>query len=88
MNKNIYDLRIKELLTPELNIVKIILSDGSQFTADLSSDFSKLYCYPKDLNEWKNAHINEGAFAIEWASGFDIHFDQIIALSKNQKLTA
>ncbi|MDO9182850.1 MAG: hypothetical protein Q7U04_10605 [Bacteriovorax sp.] len=88
MNKNLYDLRIKEFQTQDYNFIKIVLSDDSQYTADLSSDFSKLFCYPRDLNEWKSCHINEGAFAIEWATGFDIHFDQIIAIAENQKLTA
>jgi hypothetical protein len=88
MNKNLYDLRIKELLIHEYNLVKIVLTDGSQYSANLSSDFSKLFCYPRDLSEWKDAYINEGAFAIEWTSGFDIHFDQIIAIADNQKLTA
>lgn len=88
MNKNLYDLRIKELILPEYNLVKIILTDDSVHTADLSSDFSKLFCYPQNLKEWKNARINEGSFAIEWDSGFDIHFDQVIAIAENQKLTA
>ena len=88
MKKNLYKLRIKELLILEYNFVKITLTDGSQYTANLSLDFSKLYCYPRNLNEWQSAHINEGAFAIEWASGFDIHFDQIIAIADFQKLTA
>ena len=88
MNKNLYELRIQELLIQKYNIVTITLSDNSQYTANLYSDFSKLFCYPKDIFEWKDARINEGAFAIEWSSGFDIHFDQIIALANNQKLTA
>lgn len=88
MNKNLYDLRIKELIIPDYNFIKIILTDGSSYTANLSSDFSKLFCYPRTLNEWKKAKINEGAFAIEWSTGLDIHFDQIIAIAENQKLTA
>lgn len=88
MNKYLYNLRIKELVIHEYNFVKIILTDDSQYTANLSSDFSKLFCYPKNLEEWKNAHINDGAFAIEWSSGFDIHFDQIVAIADIQKLSA
>lgn len=55
MISNLYNLRIKELLLPEYNIVKIILSDGLVHTANLSSDFSKLFCYPENLNSWKEA---------------------------------
>lgn len=88
MNENLYNLRIKELLLINYNFVKIVLSDNSEYTADLSSDYSKLFCYPQNLNEWRKARINDGAFAIEWDSGFDIHFDQIIAIAENQKLTA
>lgn len=88
MSKNLYQLRIKELHIKDYNLIKIVLTDDSRHIADLSSEFSKLFCYPKNLNEWKDAHINEGSFAIEWKSGFDIHFDQIVALSQNQKLTA
>ena len=88
MIKNLYNLRIKKLNLPEYNLIKITLTDDSQYTANLNSEFSKLFCYPKDLKEWKDAHINEGSFAIEWTCGFDIHFDQIIAIADDQKMTA
>ncbi len=88
MNKHLYDLRIKDISISEYNVVTIFLTNNSKFTANLSSDFSKLFCYPKNLIEWKSVRINEGAFALEWDSGFDIHFDQIIAIADNQKQTA
>jgi hypothetical protein len=68
------------------NLLSITLTDNSTFTADLKKEFSELFCYPKDLIEWKQANINEGAFAIDWKSGFDIHFDQIIVIALKQKL--
>lgn len=88
MTKNLYDLRIKNLNLQNLGVLTITLSDGSKYTANLNSDFSQLFCYPKDMTEWQAANIIEGAFAIEWKTGFDIHFDQIVALSEIQKKSA
>lgn len=88
MTKHLYELRIKDISANEYNIVTILLTDNSKFTANLSSDFSMLFCYPKNLTEWQSVRINEGAFALEWDSGFDIHFDQIIVIADNQKQTA
>lgn len=85
VKKSLYNLRIKTLKIQEYNILKITLTDQTEYTANLSADFSQLFCYPKNLDEWKDAKVNEGAFAIEWKSGFDIHFDQIIAIAIEQK---
>jgi hypothetical protein len=88
VNKNLYNLRIKNLELQSLGTITITLSDGSKYTANLNSDFSQLFCYPKDMVEWQDANIVEGAFAIEWKTGFDIHFDQIVAISLQQKIAS
>ncbi len=84
MKKKLYDLRIKKLEIQSYNCLKITLTNDSEYTANLSSEFSQLFCYPKNFDEWMKAKINDGAYAIEWKCGFDIHFDQIIGLSLQQ----
>lgn len=78
MNDNLYDLKIIHVEFPQLHIIKIQLSDGSYYTADLSKDFILVPVFPKNIHEWSKGRIGNGEFSIEWPSGFDIHFDHIV----------
>ena len=81
--KDFMKLRIKSFKLIDYNIINIILSDDSEYTADLSS-FQETYCYPQDETEWKKAFIGEFKADIQWPSGFDIHLHQIADLALEQ----
>lgn len=85
--KDLLNLRVKEFKLLKYNIIKIILTDTSSYTANIES-FNSVYCYPKNLTEWEKAYIGESAIDIEWPTGFGIHLDQIISLSLKQNPTA
>ncbi|NOT77504.1 MAG: hypothetical protein HOP07_00715 [Bacteriovoracaceae bacterium] len=81
--KNFILLRIKTFELINYNIIKITLSDNSDYTADISS-FQNVYCYPKNDSEWNQALIGEFQTDIQWPCGFDIHLDQIAGLALKQ----
>jgi hypothetical protein len=85
VNNDIYSQKIVILDCSILNEITITLANRQVYRANLYSDFKDLFCYPKNLDEWSKAKVIEGGFAIEWPTGFDIHFDHIIALSEIQK---
>ncbi len=72
-------LTIKSIDLPAYNLISVLASNNVIYTADLSS-FNDVYCYPKDFDEWKLATAIEISI-IGWPCGFDIHLEQIIALS-------
>lgn len=88
MKKNIYSQKIARIELPSIHVIKIHMNDGSEYICNLSDDFFELDVFPKTMEEWKKAKIGQGKFSIEWQSGFDIHFDHIIELSKIQKISA
>ncbi len=88
MKKNLYDQKIVKLDCSKLNEVIITLTDGQEFRANLYNEFKDLFCFPKNLEDWSKAKVTDGAFAIEWPTGFDIHFDHIVALAEIQKKSA
>lgn len=88
MKKSIYALKIIKVEFLKLHILKMTLSDQSEYTVNLAEDFSNIQVFPKDQNEWSKGKIGEGNFSIEWPGGFDVHFDHIIELSKHQKISA
>ncbi len=81
--KNFILLKIKSFDLLQYNLIKIILSDDSAYTADISS-FQNIYCYPKDSIEWSQASIGEFKTSIVWPCGFDIHLDQIANIALKQ----
>lgn len=85
--KDLLNLRIINFELLEYNIIKITLSDSSIYTANIES-FKSVYCYPKNLSEWRDAQIGECAIDIEWSSGLGIHLDQIVNLSLMQKIAS
>jgi hypothetical protein len=74
--KDFYKLRIKSFSLIKYNVINIVLTDGSEYTADISS-FQKVYCYPNET-EWEQAILG----------GFGIHLDQIAGLALKQNKTA
>lgn len=80
---NLIGLKIKKFNINNYNEITIELSNNTIYSADLSS-FSDIYCYPKNLQEWKNANIGECNADIEWHSGFAVHLDQIATLATEQ----
>ncbi len=82
--KNFIGLKIKKFSIINYNEITIELSDGSTYNANLNK-FNDIYCYPKNLHDWKKANIGECGADIEWSTGFAVHLDQITALATNQK---
>jgi hypothetical protein len=76
-------LKIKKFSIGDYNEITIELNNNSSYSANLSS-FNDIYCYPKNLQEWKRANVGECNADIEWASGFAVHLDQIAALAIEQ----
>ncbi|MBI2027871.1 MAG: hypothetical protein HYS98_08760 [Deltaproteobacteria bacterium] len=63
-----------------LGDVIIEASDGNRYYSDLSS-LKKVYCYPKNSDEWKNVSIDSYGMGLIWGTRFEVHIDQIIALA-------
>jgi hypothetical protein len=82
--KDFYKLRIKSFKLLKYNVISIVLTDDSEYVADISS-FQSVYCYPKNEIEWNQAYVGECKADIEWPEGFGIHLDQIAALATEQQ---
>jgi hypothetical protein len=80
--KDFMKLRIKSFKLISYNIINIILTDESEYTADISS-FSDVHCYPTE-SQWDKAFIGEFKADIQWPCGFDIHLHQIADLAMEQ----
>jgi len=85
--KDFIKLRIKSFNLIRNNLISILLTNGSEYSADISS-FQDVYCYPKNEAEWGQAFIGECNADIEWPGGFGIHLDQIASLAITQNLSA
>jgi hypothetical protein len=68
--------------TPRYACVVVETSDGMRYEADLSS-FSPVHCFPKTLEEWTAVTRDSSGFALVWASRFEVHVDQVIALARH-----
>lgn len=84
--KDFMSLRIKKFTLIKYHVISILLTDDSEYTADISS-FSNIYCYPSEA-EWTSGFIGEFKADIEWPSGFGIHLDQIAGLAIKQNQSA
>jgi len=71
---------IRSVATPAHARVSIDASDGNRYEADMSS-LSAVYCFPPDAAEWSRVSIDSYGLALVWASGFEVHVDQIIGLA-------
>ena len=77
---------IISVLTPEYKKAVIEASDGVRYFTDLSS-LSQVYCFPKAKSEWDQVSPDSYGLALIWASRFEVHIDQIIALAyKKEKI--
>ena len=85
--KDFYKLRIKSFELIKFGLIRILLTDNSEYTADITS-FDDISCYPKDEAEWSQAFIGEFKADIEWPGGFGIHLDQIASLAIKQNISA
>ena len=85
--KDFMKLRIKSFTLIKFNLISILLTDDSEYSADISS-FQDVYCYPKNEKEWNQAFIGECKADIEWPGGFGIHLDQIASLAVTQNISA
>lgn len=66
---------------PEYACVVVETSDGMRYEADLSS-FAQVYCFPKTLEDWGAVTRDAAGLALVWASRFEVHVDQVIALAR------
>jgi hypothetical protein len=72
---------IRSVSTPAYGRVAIETSDGNRYEADLSS-FSRVYCFPRSASDWERVSIDAYGLGLIWASRFEVHADQIIALAE------
>jgi hypothetical protein len=71
---------ILKVMTPEYGRVVIEASDGLRYHADLSS-LARVYCYPQSKADWDRVAIDSYGLALVWASRFEVHVDQVVALA-------
>ncbi len=75
---------IIRVAAPNYLQVEVDASDGYRYFADLSS-FQKVYCFPKTAQEWAQVSPDSFGTALIWASRFEAHMDQIIALATRRE---
>ncbi len=71
---------ILKFMTPEYKKVVIEASNGKRYHSDLSY-LSKVYCFPKNSEEWSKVTQDSAGYALVWTSRFEVHIDQIIGLA-------
>lgn len=77
---------ILKVETPEYKKLVIEGSDGNRYFTDLSS-FLKVYCFPGDKSEWDKVSTDSYGLSLVWASRFEVHMDQVVALAyKTEKI--
>jgi hypothetical protein len=67
--------------TPEYACVVVETSDGMRYETDLGS-FAPVYCFPRTLEGWGAVTQDASGLALVWASRFEVHVDQVIALAR------
>ena len=71
---------ILSVSVPEFEKIVIETSEDKRYFADLKN-FRKVYCYPKNLDEWKKVSIDPHGFGLIWSCRFEVHVDQVIGLA-------
>jgi hypothetical protein len=71
---------IVRVTTPEYKKVIIEASNGFRYCADLSM-FESVYCFPRTETDWDRVAADSYGSALVWATRFEVHVDQIIALA-------
>lgn len=72
---------ITKIEVPSYKKIVIEASDGKRYESNLSR-FETVYCFPKNLEEWKKVSIDNYGLALVWASRFEVHVDQVIAYAE------
>lgn len=75
---------ILRVSTPQYGWVTVEASDGYRYSADLAP-LSAVYCFPKDQASWDQVSVDSHGLAIVWASRFEVHVDQVVALMRNRE---
>ncbi|EKD52171.1 MAG: hypothetical protein ACD_62C00089G0002 [uncultured bacterium] len=75
---------ITAVSTPEYKKIVIETLQGLRYTADLAC-FESVYCFPKNFAEWQKVSIDSDSLALIWSSRFEVHGDQVIALSMKKE---
>lgn len=76
---------ILDVSTNKYQQVTMVMTDGYKYTCDLSA-FAKVFCYPKTLSEWQKVYVDQDGIALVWASRFEVHVDQALALVIKKEL--
>lgn len=71
---------IRSVDAREYGRVLIEATDGKRYEADLTP-MSSVYCFPRDLTEWRKVSIDSHALGLVWENRFEVHADQIIGLA-------
>ena len=71
---------IKKVSALSYKIIVVEASDGIRYEADLTS-LAKVYCFPRNISEWKRLSIDNYGLGVIWSSRFEVHVDQIIGLA-------
>lgn len=66
---------IKEVEGLEYKKIRVTLTNGTIFVADLS-EFETVYCFPTP-NQWNQVSIDSYGRGIIWSSKFEVHIDQV-----------
>lgn len=71
---------VVRVMTPEYKKIIVETSNGMRYFSDLTT-LEKVYCFPKDKQEWDKVSADSFGSALVWASRFEVHIDQIIGLA-------
>ena len=66
---------IKEVEGFEYKKIRITLTDGTIFVADLS-EFESVYCFPTS-DQWNEVSVDSYGRRLIWSSRFEVHIDQV-----------
>ena len=77
---------IRSVEAPSYGRVVVEASDGNRYEADLTP-LSEVYCFPRDLAEWRRVSADSHGLALVWANRFEVHVDQVIGLATRVERT-
>jgi hypothetical protein len=75
---------IINVIPQKLPNIAVETNEGKIYYSDLSS-FEKVYCFPKNQEEWEKVFPDSYGLGLIWSSRFEIHIDQIIGLAYDVK---
>ena len=71
---------IRSVEVPSYGRVVVEASDGNRYDANLTP-LSEVYCFPRDLAEWRWVSVDSSGLALVWMNRFEVHVDQVIGLA-------